>query len=222
MIFLTSDLHIGHNKDFIYETRGFKSIEEHDKAIIKNWNNVVNDDDDVYVLGDLMSGDKEHGINCLKQLKGKIHIVIGNHDTTNKINLYKELDNVVEIENVIILKYNKYRFYLSHYPTVTTNHEENLHSALFNLYGHTHQTNSCPHFQFFPNFYCIDDFKINLFMYHVGVDSHNCTPIKLDDIIEEIRQTTSNTYQTILNNSALYNTMKKISCKKGDNHSENI
>lgn len=218
MIFLTSDLHIGHNKDFIYETRGFKSIEEHDKAIIKNWNNIVNDDDDVYVLGDLMLGDKEHGINCLKQLKGKIHIVIGNHDTINKINLYKELDNVVEIENVIILKYNKYRFYLSHYPTITTNREKNLHLALFNLYGHTHQTNDF--MELFPNFYK-DDFRVNFFMYHVGVDSHNCTPVKLDDIIEEIKRTISNINQIILNNPVLYNIMDRISHKKGNNDIEN-
>lgn len=218
MIFLTSDLHIGHNEDFIYETRGFKSIEEHDKAIIKNWNNVVNDDDDVYVLGDLMLGDKEHGINCLKQLKGKIHIVIGNHDTINKINLYKELDNVVEIENVIILKYNKYRFYLSHYPTITTNREKNLHLVLFNLYGHTHQTNDF--MELFPNFYK-DDFRVNFFMYHVGVDSHNCTPVKLDDIIEEIKRTISNINQIILNNPVLYNIFDRISHKKGNNDIEN-
>jgi hypothetical protein len=26
------------------------------------------------------------------------------------------------------------------------------------------------------------------FMYHVGVDSHNCYPVLLDDIIEEMHQ----------------------------------
>ena len=55
-IFLTSDLHFGHNKEFIYKVRGFNSIEEMNEAIIERWNSVVNNDDDVYVLGDLMLG----------------------------------------------------------------------------------------------------------------------------------------------------------------------
>ena len=38
MIWITSDLHLQHDKPFIYEARGFSSIQEHDEAIIKNWN----------------------------------------------------------------------------------------------------------------------------------------------------------------------------------------
>ena len=53
-IFLTSDLHFGHNKEFIYKVRGFNSIEEMNEAIIERWNSVVNNDDDVYVLGDFI------------------------------------------------------------------------------------------------------------------------------------------------------------------------
>ena len=71
MIYFTSDLHFGHDKDFIYKSRGFNSIEDHDNTIIENWNNIVTEDDDIYVLGDLMLGDKEYGLNCLKRLKGK-------------------------------------------------------------------------------------------------------------------------------------------------------
>ena len=39
--------------------------------------------------------------------------------------------------------------------------------------------------ELFPNFYK-DDFRVNFFMYHVGVDSHNCTPVLLDTVIEDI------------------------------------
>ena len=31
---ITSDLHIGHNRDFVYEYRGFASCEEHDAALV--------------------------------------------------------------------------------------------------------------------------------------------------------------------------------------------
>ena len=172
MIYITSDLHFGHNKPFLYQPRGFNSIEEHDNTIIQNWNNIVNDNDDVYVLGDLMLGDMEYGLNCLSQLKGKLHIIIGNHDTDNKIQHYYDLPNVVEIADVLIIKYNKYRFYLSHYPTITSNINDK-HYFLINLYGHTHQQ---------TNFY-----ENNCFMYHVGLDSHNNTPVSIDHIIVDIK-----------------------------------
>ena len=48
-IWVTSDLHIGHNKEFVYKERGFQSIEEHDSALLSNWNELVSPDDVVYV-----------------------------------------------------------------------------------------------------------------------------------------------------------------------------
>ena len=80
--------------------------------------------------------------------------------------------NVVEVVDAKKLEYNGYHFYLSHYPTFTANLEkESLKKCIINLYGHTHQKS---------NFY--NDIP---FMYHVGVDSHNCTPVLLDDVIAE-------------------------------------
>ena len=38
MIYLTSDLHLNHNRGFIYEPRGFHSVEEMNEAIIDLWN----------------------------------------------------------------------------------------------------------------------------------------------------------------------------------------
>ena len=55
-IFIVSDLHLGHSKDFIYRARGFESVEDMNEAIIRNWNEVVDEDDDVYILGDLVMG----------------------------------------------------------------------------------------------------------------------------------------------------------------------
>ena len=63
---------------------------------------------------------------------------------------------------------------MSHYPTMTANLEkETLKACLINLYGHTHQKS---------NFY--NDIP---YMYHVGVDSHDCRPVLLDDAIEEMK-----------------------------------
>ena len=173
-IFATSDLHLGHDRAFIWGARGFKSIEEHDAEIIKRWNEVVTAEDDIYILGDLMLGDNAHGIYCLSQLNGKLHILTGNHCTSARQKLYHTLENMVEFCGcATTIKYKKKQLYLSHYPTITSNMEANPHQAVFNLYGHTHQT---------TNFY-----NGQPFMYHVGVDSHNCYPVLLDDVITEIK-----------------------------------
>lgn len=174
-IWVTSDTHFGHDRVFVYQPRGFKNIYDHDKQIIKNWNQVVQPNDEVYHLGDVMLGNNDYGISCIKQLKGNIHIIRGNHCTDTRMKLYSECWNVIEVCEAKYLKYKKIGFFLCHYPTITSNLEKdnNIKAHLVNLYGHTHQK---------TNFY--NDIP---FCYHVGVDSHDCTPVLLDDIIEEIK-----------------------------------
>lgn len=137
------------------------------------WNATVSDEDDVYILGDLMLGSLEN-IDYLARLNGKIHIVLGNHDTTTREYMYRELPNVVEIAEVgIRLRYKKYHFILTHYPMLTGNLErESLKQMTCNLYGHTHQK---------TNFY-----EDRPYMYHVGVDSHDGYPVLLDKVIEDM------------------------------------
>ena len=84
-IWFTSDTHFGHKKEFLFGPRGFTSSEEHDAAIIEKWNSMIDPCDEVYHLGDIMLGDNEYGIKCLEQLNGRIHIIIGNHDTDTRI-----------------------------------------------------------------------------------------------------------------------------------------
>ena len=81
MDYFTSDMHIGHDKDFIWQARGFSSIEEHDKEILKRWNSVVSPDDTVYILGDICHHMKiEQADDLIKKLNGKKNLVTGNHD----------------------------------------------------------------------------------------------------------------------------------------------
>ena len=55
-IWITSDLHFSHERDFVYGPRGFKSAQEMNETIISVWNRLIKPDDDVYVLGDLFVG----------------------------------------------------------------------------------------------------------------------------------------------------------------------
>ena len=173
-IFLTSDTHFGHDREFIWKARGFNSVQEMNEAYIERWNSVVSDNDDVYVLGDLMLGDNNAGIECINRLKGRIHIVCGNHDTPTRRSLYIKQPNVWSYEWALMLPYKKYHFFMTHFPCLTGNLEkESLKQMTLNLYGHTHQK---------TNFY-----EDRPYMYHVGVDSHNGYPVLLDDIIQEMK-----------------------------------
>lgn len=175
-IFVTSDLHLSHDRGFIYEPRGFKSVAEMNEAIIQRWNEVVDNDDDVYLLGDLMLNDNVEGWNCMRQLNGRIHVLFGNHDTNARIEMYKKLPNVTIEGYAIPLEWGRFKFYLSHYPTMTSNLENNAHISqhVINLFGHTHQ--KAKFYQDIP------------FMYHVGLDAHDCYPVSIETIINDVRE----------------------------------
>lgn len=172
MDFFTSDLHIGHDKDFIWKARGFSSIEEHDTQILKNWNSIVTIEDTVYILGDLCMGGNEKEWNRIyKNLTGNKIVITGNHDTINKIARYELEYNMTCCGLATIYRYSKKRkFYLSHYPTLVNNYENN--KFFWCLSGHTHSTN------------CFENGKGCV--YNVAVDAHNCTPVSIEKIIKDI------------------------------------
>lgn len=178
-IFVTSDLHFGHDKPFIFEPRGFNNICEHDEAIIKNWNSVVEPDDEVFVLGDLMLGDNAHGVRCLRRLNGTIYPIVGNHDTNARLDLYERIG--MDIYYATRLKHRGCTFYLSHYPTLTSNLDADkpLKTRVINLCGHVHTTDKWA------------DWDKGL-IYHCELDAHDNKPILLDDIVEDIKEHLTN------------------------------
>ena len=170
--YVTSDLHLGHDREFIWGARGYADVNEMNMKQIEKFNSIVTDEDDVWILGDLVLGDIDGGLALLKNLKGKIHVCLGNHDTSKREQAYRDLGWDVQL--CARFKYKKLSFYLSHYPTVTHNlDEKELWQVVVNLYGHTHQT---------TNFYHDDPW-----MYHVGVDSHNGYPVDMDQVIADIK-----------------------------------
>lgn len=177
MIYLTSDWHFSHNRSFIWEPRGFKNEWEMNKVIIERHNAIVQSNDEVYCLGDVMLNNNEEGLRCLKQLKGNIHIIKGNHDSDTRMNLYNQCYNVVEICEGKFLNYENYYFYLSHYPCLCSNFDDNkpLKAKTISLTGHTHTKDP------------FADWDKGL-IYHVEQDAHNCSPISIDKIILDIKE----------------------------------
>ena len=176
-IWFTSDTHFSHTPEFLWGPRGFSNVSEMNETIIERWNGVVKPEDIVYHLGDVMLSDNITGMECFKRLNGQIFLIYGNHDTDTRKNLlFTELrGKMLGGWYAWLIKYDKFSIYMSHYPTLTANYDEkHFNQHVINLHGHTHQQANF----LYPN---------NPFMYHVGVDSHNCTPVHIDEVMADIR-----------------------------------
>lgn len=169
-IFFTSDLHFNHDREFIYGPRGFKSVEEMNETLIKNWNETVTNEDDVYVLGDFFLGnDMEFVEKTLSRLNGLIHLVVGNHDTPRKLEFYSGAEYISEIADALRIKYKKREFFLCHYPVLTASLEQDPDRAVINLFGHTHSKDK---------FY-----EDRPYMYNVAVDANDNKPVEIEEIL---------------------------------------
>lgn len=137
MNYYISDLHFGHKNCLAFDNRQFKSIEEHDKTLITNWNNTVGIDDDVYLLGDISWYNATKTIEIFNQLNGVIHLIRGNHDT--KLLKNRELQSrFIEIVDYKELTLSDGKgIVLCHYPIPCF---KNHFYGWYHLYGHVHNS----------------------------------------------------------------------------------
>ena len=176
-IWFTSDLHMSHKAQFLWEPRGFSNENEMNEVLVENWNKVVKPEDIVYDLGDIALSDVQTAAKYIKKLNGKHFWIRGNHDTNNKVQYLIDYcwDQLYYVGWAEVLKEGKFRFYMSHYPTLTANYDDKKFSQhVISLHGHTHQR---------TNWLQVE----NPFLYHVGVDSHNNAPVHIDEVLTDIR-----------------------------------
>ena len=70
MIFYTADPHFGYEPVIVQTNRPFSHTQNMDEVLICRWNEVVSDDDTVYLLGDLGGHNVPFPDTQLSQLKG--------------------------------------------------------------------------------------------------------------------------------------------------------
>lgn len=131
--FFTSDLHLGHKNVISYDNRPFKDIEEHDEALINNWNSVVGIDDVVYFLGDIALCNPSKAMYYVHRLNGTIHWILGNHDSSSLVKHLKcRMSSVQEYLDVTV---EDTRLVLFHYPIGSW---RGVHRGVIHLHGHCH------------------------------------------------------------------------------------
>ena len=112
--YVTSDEHFGHKNVIKYDNRPFDNIKEHDKTLIKNWNDLVGNEDVIFCLGDFGLTSKRYTRSILEQLNGIKYFIKGNHDKKQNIKLFKEFGILLPpIQKIII---HNQLYVLCHYP----------------------------------------------------------------------------------------------------------
>ena len=136
--------------------------------------NLIDEFDKLYILGDCFLNDNEQGIEYMKRLPGEKYIIYGNHDTDNRKCLLREAGFCC-LGYAYQQKFDGYSFYLSHYPTETSNLDNNksLKNRVLCLSGHTHSKHK---------FY-----QDKPYIYNVALDAHNNYPVEISTIIQDIK-----------------------------------
>ena len=169
MNYYIADLHFGYEKILKQSERPFASVEEMDQALVHNWNQVVTDEDTVYVIGDVGSYDRPLPEEYLAQLKGKKHLIRGNHDTG-----YEEQERFFEyfetVTDLFEFDEGDLHITLCHYPIVYI-------QGGFMIHGHIHNTKKEIHeiLEKLPR------------VLNACVEVNDYRPVTLDELIENNR-----------------------------------
>ena len=114
-----SDTHFGHRNVINFDRRPFADIEQMNRALIALWNDRVQPDDDVWILGDFCYRSEREPEWYLRQLKGHKHLIVGNHDNVtleskNASRYLESIDNMVNCSDC--LNKENVQVILMHYP----------------------------------------------------------------------------------------------------------
>jgi calcineurin-like phosphoesterase family protein len=166
----TSDPHYGHGRIIEYANRPFKSTDEMNSTLIRNFNARVKPEDTTFIIGDFCF---KSGTNCekapfwLNQLNGNKIIVRGNHDNNN---------STKTIIDCIHITFANTRFNLVHKP------EHCNYDFPINLVGHVHQNWKIEKRQL-P---WLEGTVKETILFNVGVDVNRFMPISVDEILSKI------------------------------------
>lgn len=177
-----ADTHLGHL--LMSQVRGFASIEEHNEALIRNWNEEVGADDQVILAGDAVMGTRRLTLPLFHRMNGRKFLVAGNHDdcwsghsnSWNRMAPYLEVFEV--IQPYMRLTIDGQTVLVSHFPYASdrTDPPRFMQYRLRDegnwlLHGHTHSTTR----------------RTSAREIHIGLDAWGLRPVSETRIIGMMR-----------------------------------
>ena len=139
MHYFIADMHFCHRNILSFQPNRsalFPSIDHMNRSIIHNWNQVVTNADTVTIVGDVGIGSIEEIVDCVGQLKGKLRLVPGNHDSNKLLSALYEI-GVEILPDMYHYRAHGVTIYVSHFPL-----EIGVRKKYFNIHGHIHENPS--------------------------------------------------------------------------------
>lgn len=169
MIYFIADTHFGHANVIKMCNRPYPDIETMNAELIAAWNRRVTGNDTVYILGDMF-------FRCnnpepiLKHLKGKKHLVLGNHDGSwmtkgDFSHYFASINNYLEVSD------GTRGMTLCHYPLLSWKHAK----TTYMIHGHIHANTDM---DFWPLLKARDH------VLNAGVDVNGYQPVTFDELLE--------------------------------------
>jgi calcineurin-like phosphoesterase family protein len=146
----TADLHLGHARIIELCDRPFSNVDEMNSEIIRRWNTVVEDSDEVWVLGNVALGTIAETLPLVSQLKGRKILIPGNHDrcwTGNERVRPVDIQRYLDVGFTIMdgPRVHAEGWLLSHFPYAGDSQGEDRHLAHrpkdrggWLIHGHVH------------------------------------------------------------------------------------
>jgi calcineurin-like phosphoesterase family protein len=193
MIYFTSDLHFGHANIIKYCDRPFDNTDEMAKALIGNWNSVVDHEDTVFVLGDFAMGDREANVPLARHLNGKKILVAGNHDHCWRGLVPKKGQDFVDWWRQFFLD-NGFTAVLDHVDLYFGEHDLKLTLNHFPFTGDSYDEDRYKRWrpvddgQWVIHGHIHDLWRVNGRMINVGCDVWDFTPVPMETILELIER----------------------------------
>ena len=133
-----SDLHFGHSNCISFDHRPFADRDEMDHCLIEFWNSRVNKDDNVYIVGDFAYRADKDEAWYLRQLRGHMHLIVGNHDgkllqNEEAMRYIESVDKMMHVTDN--LNGENIEICLCHFPIISWNKKEH---GSWHIYGHIH------------------------------------------------------------------------------------
>lgn len=158
MYYFTADLHLDHSNIIKHCSRPFSSVDEMNETLIQNWNEVIQVNDIVVVVGDFTLHSNREVVEkkFVNHLKGNKIFLKGDHDHW----LGKKARRIYQkkIGDVFIVA--------CHWPMRSW---KQSHHGSIQIHGHWHKKQKeCPN------------------QFNVGVDLNNFKPVSLDKIIRKV------------------------------------
>lgn len=155
----------------------FKDIGSHDEFLIDKWNKKLKNNDDIYIIGDLTFKSEKPISWYLSYMKGKKHLIVGNHDGQ----WMRQVDDMSEyfesVDYIKTMRFEKKQLTFCHYPMLEWPGSRYVESGTsFLIHGHIHGTSSGNVFEYIQK---------NLpHALNAGVDVNNFEPVTFEELKE--------------------------------------